>query len=498
MPTEPPNVLFIMDDQHNARCLGCYGNDDVETPTLDRLANRGTRFSHAYCQSPICSPSRVAYLTGRYPHSIGMYGNYGTLPAQPQSIAYHLRDHGYDTGGFGKLHIPVEWPTNGFDTRRVCDFADVEHDIAENHYYSYLEQVGYAADYDLGPASNSFPHTAFVSNIPAEHSVERWTANETLRWLRRRDRSSPFFAWMSFQRPHPPYAPPPEYADRYDPESLELPPIEDSFDDKPSEWQTQAESSLYQRTDRSDLRQVLAYYYSLITLIDEQINRVIEHLDTNGDLSNTIVIFCSDHGDFAGEHGFMRKNVCIPEAIHRVPLIWQFPDTIQEGAVVDELVQTIDVVPTLCELLDIPIPQQTQGDSFAPALRGEPYSGREAVYCENQDYRTIRTEEWKLTYCLGRQEGELYHIADDPWEQTNLYADPEYGVIKTRLLEQLLDFYAETEEPILPAGSSAPRDETPAHRVWTRRWWDHDGTVNSSPLDHLGGPGPKSDEQSGN
>ncbi|MFB6227735.1 MAG: sulfatase [Halobacteriales archaeon] len=491
MSSDSPNVLFIMDDQHNARCLGCYGNDTVETPAIDRLAAEGVRFDRAYCQNPICMPSRMSYMTGRYPHSHGVYGNYGGVPDDTLSLARHLGNNGYDTGGFGKLHLPIDWTTHGFDVRRTCDFSDVADHPHENDYYQYLERVGYSEEYDLGPASTEYPHTAFVSNIPAEHSVERWTADETLRWLRERNGDDPFFAWMSFQRPHPPYCPPPEYADLYDPAEIDLPPRDDGeFDDKPPEWQAAARRDLFQQSSDADISQVVAYYYALITLIDEQIGRVLSHLWETGELENTVVVFGSDHGDFAGEHGLVRKNVGISEAVHRIPMVWRWPEGARSDAVNGDLVESIDVFPTLCDLLDLPVPDPVQGESLAGVLAGDGTVDREVTVCEDTTHRTIRTDEWKLTHYVNGEGGELYHISEDPWEHDDLYDEEEYRSVRLRLTERLLDFYATTEEPVIPGDRSAPREgETEAHTIWTRRWWEHGGATNPTPLDHLGGPG---------
>jgi choline-sulfatase/uncharacterized sulfatase len=485
MPDQP-NVLFVMDDQHSARCLGGYGNDDVQTPNLDSLAEEGARFERAYCNNPICLPSRMCYLTGRYAHSLGIYGNYGGVPDDTISMPHHFRTNGYDTGGFGKMHIPVDWATHGFETRQDCDYADTRQWPEENDYYSYLKRLGYAEDYDMGVGgSRNYPHSVFDSEIPAEHSVEAWTADRTIQWIDGRDGDDPFFAWMSFQRPHPPYAPPPEYTDLYDPDEIELPPRDPGeFADKPGGWQNRAGNM--EGTSDEDLRQAVAYYYALITLIDEQIGRVLDHLEEQGELDNTIVAFVSDHGDFAGEHGFVRKNVGISEAVHRVPMIWRFPDGVDAGVVNEDLVESVDTFPTFCDLAGLPTPDPVQGRSLTDALTGGSID-RDAVYCETPNHKTVRTEEYKLTHYVDNEDGELYHVAEDPWEHDNLYHDAEYADVRLDLQEMLLDFFAETEEPVIPGNSGIPPG-TPSHHVWQRKWWEEGGYLPKTPLAHLGGP----------
>lgn len=494
MGTERPNVLFLMDDQHNARCLGCYGNDDVRTPNLDRLASQGVRFDRAYAQSPICMPSRTSVFTGRYPHSVGVFGNYGSLPPDVLSLARHLQNQGYETGAFGKIHLPVDWPTHGFETRRSCDFADAEQHASENHYYTYLERVGLDHEYDFGPPTGEFPHSTYVSNIPYEHCVEKWTADETIRWLDNRDGEGPFFAWTTFQRPHPPYSPPPEYVDLYSPEDIELPPRDpDEFETKPANWREQAESEIYQQSTDEDIKQVLAYYYSLITLIDEQIGRVLDHLEAAGELENTIVVFASDHGDFAGEHGFVKKTLGIPEAVHRVPFIWRYPERFREGETNDDLVELVDLFPTVCDAVDAPIPDAVQGQSLESTLTAGTPVDRDAAYCIGSHLRAIRTDEWKLTYYLEEDDGELYHIDEDPWEHENLYHCEAYRDERLELIERLFRFHIETEEPEIPLRGIP--SGTDAHETWSRTWWKTGGSENRTPLAHLGDTGrPMQDE----
>jgi arylsulfatase A-like enzyme len=423
---------------------------------------------------------------------VGVYGNYGRLGPEILSLPQHLKNNGYDTGAFGKLHIPVEWPTHGFNVRRQCDFADVKNHEEENHYYAYLKRLGLAGDYDLGIASDKFPHTTFVSNIPYEHCVEKWTADETLNWLKHdRDSNKPFFAWMTFQRPHPPFSPPREYKDLYSPDDIKLPPRkEGEAENKPREWKEKLSSELFQKSSDEDIRQAVAYYYSLITLIDEQVGRVLHYLEREGILRNTIIVYSSDHGDFAGEHGLVRKNVCIPEAVMRIPFIWHYPGEIEEGAVKDALVESVDFFPTICDLLGINTPDNVQGRSILPILKGEKNEGKQAAFCENQQYKAIRTSDWKLTYCVGRNDGELYDMRSDPWEHNNLFHNEKYSGVKAKLLERLLDFYAQTERPVIPEGTGPPRDEPEGpHGAWIKEWWKAGGRKNQTPLDHLGGPG---------
>ncbi len=192
-----PNVLFLMSDQHHAGALGCAGNQSVATPTLDRLAERGVRFSHAYCNNPICCPSRVSFHTGQYPHTHGMLGNYVYSFPDPNhdTLAAVFRRHGYQTALVGKSHMTRVWDEEGFEHIRYCDMIDAEpDDLLTNHCFRHLVEAGMADLFDTGTLPSNHPvhrQGFFTSAIPLAHSTEVWTGDETIKFLRGRDRDRP-------------------------------------------------------------------------------------------------------------------------------------------------------------------------------------------------------------------------------------------------------------------------------------------------------------------
>ncbi|MFO8080455.1 MAG: sulfatase-like hydrolase/transferase, partial [Armatimonadota bacterium] len=194
-----------------------------------------------------------------------------------------------------------------------------------------------------------------------------------------------------------------------------------------------------------ELKEALAYHFALITVIDMEMGRVLDHLEETGELENTIVVYCADHGDFAGDHGVYMKNVGIYESIHRIPFIISYPGSPEGEVREDEIIESIDLFPTLCELADVPAPEGVlDGRSIVPEIEGrgegKPFSICEWDFPEPQRrVNAIRTGRYRLTYYSHEQGGELYDHATDPWEMHNVYNDPEYADTRLALLEQLFD-----------------------------------------------------------
>ena len=338
---KPPNVLWLMSDQHNANCLGAAAHPDAVTPHLDDLAREGVRFARAYCNNPICGPSRACFITGQYPHTHGITGNaiHPYDATRPLTVAEVFRRAGYQTAIVGKAHLPKLWLQDGFKFRRYSDLCDAERDDPLScDYFRYLVENDLADAYDQGALHPPHPGgrecAAFTSQIPLRHSLEVWTGEQSLQWLQNRDRERPFFLKVSFQRPHDPFAPSPESADFYDADALTLSPsardfFERRFAGKPQWMQDYINGGVggypYRPQGEADLKRQLAAHLTLLTIVDQQIGRIVEHLKASGDWENTVVVYLSDHGDFAGEHGLCLKNFGIYESIHRIPFLLKLP-----------------------------------------------------------------------------------------------------------------------------------------------------------------------------
>jgi arylsulfatase len=435
-----PNVLFLFSDQHNARCLSSAGHPQVRTPNMDRLASEGMRFEHAYANNPICTPSRICFLSGLYPSTHGYYGLYGPQPAAPvTSIFAYFREHGYRTGALGKLHTPRYWIEP--DCQFVYD-EFIEHP-------KYLEGAGlYERNDNRGFTGNRDGQT---SELPLEHSCEAALAKQTIRFLRNegepRDRgstSSPWFAWVSFSRPHQPYTPSDPFASMYPADSIDLPLT--SLSEK--------SDVLAKRADMSEgkLRQLVSAYYGLVSQVDYGIGLILKELEWLGELENTVIIYSADHGDYAGEHGLIEKKGGISyRAVTRIPLIVRLPShcAAPKGFVSRELVESVDVFPTLCELTGLVIPNTVQGQSFAGMVYGKEQTFRESTLTENTYRKALSTKSWRYVANLyTQQKDELYCLDDDPWELRNRIDDPACSDVAKELLRMLFDRTVRARKPV--------------------------------------------------
>ncbi len=445
-----PNVLFIMSDQHHADCIGIEGKRDVKTPNLDQLAKCGVRFSRAYCNNPICSPSRISFYTGQYPHTHGILGNdnFDFQGDTPDTIPMHFRKNGYKTALIGKSHMVKKWDKAGFEYIKYCDLCDADkNDVLSNHYFKYLVDNNVADLYEDGalPRDSQYQRDQCgIAKLPYEHSLECWTGREALSFLEEHDESYPFFMSLSFERPHPNWLIPAEFKDMYDPAQIKLPEsavdaFERGFLSKPP---TLKNSFINRRKSPEQLKKILAAYYTLITIIDAEIGKVIKLLENRGLLENTIIVYTADHGDFAGDHGLYSKNLGIYESVHRIPFLIKYPQC-PENAVVDEaIIESVDLYPSLCQLCGLELPEHLEGTSFMSVIEGNK-SGKEYSIAEwdwTSPYKrinAIRTADFRLVFFGGKEGGELYHNGKDPGELNNLWNDPGYVEIKLQVLEKL-------------------------------------------------------------
>ncbi len=434
-----PNVLFLFSDQHNARCLSSYDHPDVKTPHLDRLASEGIRFTNAYSNCPICTPSRISYLSSLYPSTHGYYGLYGPEPQQRMtSIFKWYREHGYRTGALGKLHTPRYW------IERDCQFV---YDEFIEHP-KYLEGAGLYDRNDNRRFTGKQNINAGLSELPYEHSVEAALVKQTLRFIDnhgepgdRGDSAAPWMGWVSFARPHAPYTPSEPFASHVAPENVTLPPV--SNDESPHIKKRRS------KIDEGILRQILSAYLGLVAQIDHAIGTLIDGLEQRGQLDNTVIIYTSDHGDYAGEHGLYGKSNGISyRSICRVPMILRYPSKVSSGVERDDLVESVDVFPTLCDLSELPMPNTAQGRSMLPILGDEPKPIRGTAITENCYRKAITDKRYRFVANLVKETDELFDIKSDPWELNNLINDSDYHDITYQLQRKLINRLSIARRPI--------------------------------------------------
>ncbi len=476
------NFLLISTDQQRADHLGCMGNSVIQTPNIDRLAAAGMRFTTGYVQNPLCMPSRATIATGLYPSSHRVWCNGVPLSTQQITLAHLLTERGYRTALIGKAHFTPFGAAASYGFREAVStwreedlanwtgpyygFEHVQLAIGHGtgvrgHYRHWLEadfsDVLEIVDHDHEHAPRpTNAHQSWKSRVPAECHHSTWVAEAAIDWLRAH-RREPFFLWASLPDPHHPYCPPAQYCDMYEPADVPAPVRrEGELDDKPPHFKQASLEGLATegtsvqaragRFSEAQMREILAHTYGMISLIDLNVGRILDELDTLGLADNTVVVFTSDHGDLMGDHGLINKGPFHYEGLLRVPFIWRWPGHIPRGSVKESLVGLIDIMATFLGIAGIEPPGPAQGLSLLPVLTGEQEDVRAALLVEflsgcRQDWnlRTIRTHDWKLTYYAGKEYGELYDLRNDPHEFTNLYHDSGYAAKRSDLLGQLTD-----------------------------------------------------------
>ena len=465
---ERPNVLWICTDQQRFDTIRALGNARINTPHLDRLVAGGVAFTEAYSQSPVCTPSRAAFLTGRYPRTTRCRQNGQAIPPDERLVTRLLADAGYTCGLAGKLHLSS--CAGGRVEQRIDDGYSTFHwshhpqpDWPENAYTQWLAARGTAWDeLYAGPATPYVKH-----GVPAEFHQTTWCAEKAVEFIRQNAGRPWLFSFNCFD-PHHPFDPPAEYLRRYDPDEMPLPKYRPGeLENKPHyqrldhEWAHNEPGSFHVAAmSDDDRRQVTAAYYAMIELIDTQVGRMLDALDETGQRENTVVVFMSDHGEMLGDHGIYLKGPhCYDEAI-RVPLIVSWPGRFRAGLRSDALVELVDLAPTLLEAAGLEVPERMQGRTLGPIAGGQadPSRHRDTIYCEyynawkhRHSYATVlRSKEEKIVVYHGIDEGELYDLREDPEEFRNLWGDPARAAMKLRLLKEAFDTSVFTMDPVPP------------------------------------------------
>ncbi|WJH34959.1 sulfatase-like hydrolase/transferase [Paenibacillus sp. CC-CFT747] len=433
-----PNILWICTDQQRFDTLGCYGNEAVRTPNIDRLAQQGVLFEQAYCQSTVCAPSRGSFLTGRYPRTVGLRKNGANIPETEVLVTKLLHDGGYTCGLAGKLHLSTCFPKHCHGTeRRIEDGYDQFHwshhpadDWPTNAYSQWLRSKGKA--YSTRPVEGC---EYVVYGPDAEDHQAAWCAEKAIEFIdAHAGKEQPWLFSVNIFAPHHPFDPPEAYLRKY----------LDKLDQIPSpryEDGELASKTSYQRLDHegaygnpklypfvrmapSDHAFLTAAYWAMVELIDDQVGRMLEALERSGQLEETIVIFMSDHGELLGDHGVYLKGPHFYDPSVRVPLIVSWPGHFPASTRKRTMVELIDLAPTLLEAAGLPVYPGMQGKSMLDLLSGRTEVHREDVYCEA--YETVkdfagrgyslmvRSSSAKIVLYDGAGEGELYDLENDP------------------------------------------------------------------------------------
>ncbi|MCB2003343.1 MAG: sulfatase-like hydrolase/transferase [Rhodoferax sp.] len=503
----PTNFLIFIVDQLNAGHLGCYGSPLGATPRIDALAGAGWRATDCHVATPICMPNRASLLTGRMPSAHGVRHNGIALSLAARTCVDLFRAAGYRTALLGKSHLqnmtakpplPAVQPASGqADAERAypghyqqecaqtwsrepdfqvhAPYYGFDHvelvighgDTAQGHYRRWLQQAHPdlaarcgpehalpAPDYELTRTGQ-----AWRTRLPEQCHPTAWTADRTIQQLQQAAQAGqPFFTYCSFADPHHPYTPPGRFWDRYQPQDMELPATFHSEASAPHlQWlraqrdQGQAVKNTmacYAATER-ETREALALGHGSLAFIDQQVGRVLDALDALDLTRDTVVIFTSDHGEFAGDHQLLFKGSLHYPSLTRTPVIWRDGAGGSQACEDGSLLSTIDIAPTLLERAGLQAYCGMQGKSFLASLGGKPDRPRESLLIEEEGQRvyfgldrpvrmrTLLTARHRLSIFDGASWGELYDRLDDPGQSRNLWDDPGSRALRDGLMAQL-------------------------------------------------------------
>lgn len=440
---ENPNILFIITDQQRTDVLSCYGNDYVQAPNLNRLAEESVVFENAYCTQPKCAPSRASIFTGTWPHTHGCIANNMEVSPDCRMISERLPEH-YHRAYYGKWHMGDEIRRQrGFDEWVSIEdggyrlyYSDPKMLEERSHYHHFLVSKGYTP-LKVVPDGEKVFDREFAAALPEPYTKAAFLGNEASRFLREYDRDDPFFFCVSFLEPHPPAWSP--FNELHDPASVptgpafNVPPDEDAPELVRGIARDQRENGCrdFPVRNEAEWRRLRANYYGQITLVDRAVGRILQALEESGKAENTLVVFVSDHGDMSGDHAIGKKGVTYEQAV-KVPLLMRAPWLGRESRRVGGRVSLIDLAPTLLDFAPGSDLSGLQGCSRKPVLEGADSLEGEDAFLENftkgadgyVNWRTIYSgNRWKMTLCA-EDRCELYDLQDDPWEMRNLYRDP--------------------------------------------------------------------------
>ncbi len=469
-----PNILWICTDQQRWDTIGALGHPGIQTPHLDRLCAEGVTFRQAFCQSPICTPSRASFLTGYYPSTVHNCRNDNEAWSESTDLVTRtLRDQaGYDCGLVGKLHLAGAYQRvqAGPDAegRRVfaCERRPRDDGYRVFHWsHSPYDDWGDAHAYRIWlqeQGQNLADLRSAPEPIPAAYHQTTFCADKAIAFMQEKH-AGPWLLSVNPFDPHPPFDPPAAYRARFVPEDLPLPLFRNSDLAAQAALSHMDFQSAVQRPEPRQVRARRADYYAMLALIDDNVGRMLQALTATGQREDTLVIYMSDHGEMLGDHGLWHKGCRFYEGLVRVPLILAWPGQFLSDTVSDALVELVDIVPTLLELAGLPVPDHMPGRSLVSLLTGatEPHMHREFVRTEyygawqskrragsRRSYGTmIRTHRHKLVNYHGHPLGELFDLEQDPHEFHNCWHDPRYADMRWRLMQKSFDALAYAVDP---------------------------------------------------
>ncbi len=443
-----PNIVLITGDHLRRDHVAANGNPAIITPHMDRLARGGVSFRLCTTVGVACAPNRSSLFTGRYPHAHGVISNGIKLPETEVTLTHVLRQAGYYTGQMGKLHF---WPHSGrnhreyhppygFHQMRLSD----EPGCYDDAYGLWLDaqgpEVRRKANVKMPGQRGPFEYYTFEGDEKTTHA--HWVGNETVRFIEE-NKDRPFFVHAGFYAPHPPLNPPASMLALYD--NVRLPPRmfrDDEADFLPPSMRKAVLALAKTPEDTWDAYR--RHFYAMVSNLDRNVGRILEAVERAGIAERTIIVVTSDHGDYLGDHNLNGKSALPYDGAMRIPLIFRGPG-VPRGAGSDELVEIIDVMPTLLELVGLSSPKGNQGISLVPAMQSG--KGRDLVYMQGVNNRIIRTRRAKYCHWLNGDE-VLFDLEKDPREFRNIAQDAAAKALLDEMRMRMLKKTLEAADPL--------------------------------------------------
>ena len=437
------NILMIMADQLTPFMMGCYGNQEVITPNLDRLAQQSCVYSTVYSPNPLCAPARAAMMTGKYTSATSCFDNTSVLSSEEPTFAHALVNAGYETVLSGKMHFVGADQLHGFEKRLTTDiypsdFAWLPEFVDAEKHIMHAPKAGNAVDYIQETARPVRWNSGLQYDEETHSKAREYLYREAARG------EKPFFLCVSYHHPHDPFQPTRKYWDLYEGKHITIPDVSGckvTGDTKLDEWLNTGfhRTDCYDVTSHENLYAVRRAYSALVTYIDDKVGELLEDLEQTGLAENTIVIFTSDHGDMLGERGMVQKR-CFYEWSSRVPMMIRIPG--EKPATVSRPVSLIDLSPTLIEMAGAePLPE-TDAYSLLQDVEQRP-----PVFSESHGEGIlwpcymIRDGKYKYTY-IHENNCQLFDMEQDPQEQNNLWGREEYRELCQELKQRILDKFS--------------------------------------------------------
>jgi choline-sulfatase len=439
---KPPNILVVMTDEQNVSMSSVYGHPFVQTPNMQRLADRGVTIASAYCNSPTCVASRASFMTGRYPHQVGVYDLSSRLSSEEPTWAHLFNIAGYETVLCGKMHFVGADQLHGFQKRLVEDcHGDATHHGVPN--------------WDAVPKKTSPRRDRIEKAGRAErnwrHDYDYRVRDESVRYLRdyaAGEREKPFVLCSSFIAPHFPLVCEQKYFDLYYPEHADLPRHPEPSE-HPMYRRFRHFFGMEEPFDPEQVKRCRAAYYGLITFVDDLLGDLLDTLEETGLEEETLVIFTSDHGEMLGERGLWWKSALLEPAA-RVSLICAWPGQLPEGERRENVVSLIDIPPTMLHAAGLNRPSFWEGDSFLPVLGGDDSQWKNEAFVEYLAHGAIhpqaalRRGNLKFIYSM-HEPTQLYDLESDPDELDDLGCDPRYASRVRAFERELLSWWPARE-----------------------------------------------------